>query len=316
MLAKNIDFTYNTKVNMKYKQISLKVKHEEVELVSYAFIEAGSEGVNIVDGKDINEMLLSKENWDYFDKSILCGDTENAVITGGFDESFDESGLSGIINSYLGREVEISVLLCDSADWENEWRKYYKPIDFGGIVVVPAWQKNEFGKKAVIIDPGMAFGTGNHETTGMCIKLLQKVGLNGKNVIDVGCGSGILGISSLVLGAASCTFIDIDSQAAEAAESNLKLNGISGQCVICGDLVSKIKNPEDIVIANITADILLRLKHDINSVLNSGGYLIISGIIDGRVDEIISAYGKSFDVLQHLCEKEWNAFLMKRKDLI
>lgn len=299
---------------MKYKQITVKIKHEEVDLVSYAFIEAGSEGVNIIDGNDINEVINSKANWDYYDKSLLSLDTENAVVSGGFACDFDTSALAAEIKSYIGRDIELNCKICDSVDWENEWRKYYAPIDFGGVVIVPAWMKNEYGDKALLLEPGMAFGTGNHETTGMCIKLMQLADVENKSVIDVGCGSGILGLSALKLGAGNCVFVDNDSLAADAARANLKLNGIDGQTVICGDLVSEVKNRADIVIANITADILIRLSNDLDKVIKSRGKLILSGIIDGRVDDVKAVYALNYKVLEFMREKEWNALLLQKLD--
>ena len=306
-----LGFFYN-KI-MKYKQVSVKVKHEEAELVSYAFIEAGSEGVNIIDGNDINEAIKSKNNWDYFDESLLAADTENAIIIGGFYADYDLTELAETVRDYIGRDIELNSDICNSADWENEWRKYYKPIDFGEIVIVPIWQKNEFGDKALLLEPGMAFGTGNHETTGMCIKLMQNADIKGKSVIDVGCGSGILGIAALKLGAKDCIFVDNDSLAADAANMNLANNGYAGQKVICGDLVSQVDVKADIVIANITADILIRLCGDLGKVLSCGGMLILSGIIDGRLDDVINEYSSKYEIIKQLCEKEWNAVMLKAK---
>lgn len=300
---------------MKYKQISLKVKHEEADITAYAFIEAGSEGVNIVDGREFNAEILSGRVWDYYDESLLSNDTENAVITGGFAEDFDVSVLSAILSKYLGRDVKPNCALCDSVDWEKEWQKYYKPIDFGGLSVVPAWLADSApkGKPAVLIEPGMAFGTGMHETTGMCIKLLQSVDLNGKSVADVGCGSGILGIAALSLGANSCDFIDNDSQAADATRKNLTLNDMTNQRISCADLTDGVGRVFDVVIANITADVLMRLSRDLNRVLAPHGYVIISGIIDCRLADVAECYAIDFDTVTSLHEREWNALLLKKR---
>lgn len=298
---------------MKYKQISVMVKHEEADIAAYAFIESGSEGVNIIDGQDINEIIRSGSNWDYFDESLLAQDTENAIIIGGYDYGFDAQPLAALLNGYLGRAVELNIQQRDSLDWENEWRKYYAPIDFGKIVILPAWLKNVYGDRALLLEPGMAFGTGNHETTGMCIKLMQRAGVKGRTVIDVGCGSGILGLAALKLGAERCVFVDNDSIAADAAKANLKLNGYSDQTVICGDLVSEITIMSDIVVANITADILIRLAGDLGKVLKKGGKLILSGIIDGRLNDVLNVYSKDYELLETAHDKDWNAALLEMK---
>lgn len=299
---------------MKYKQVTVTVKHDEVDLVSYALIEYGSEGVSVIDGADVKEVLQSERNWDYYDSSLdKIEDTGIAVVTGGFAEDADLSGLSELVNSYVGRECELTITLCDSADWENKWRKYYKPIDFGKIVVVPEWLNGNYDKPKLLIDPGMAFGTGSHESTGMCMELLADLGADGKEVIDVGCGSGILGISSLILGAKNCTFVDIDPQAVKATKSNLKLNGLSAE-VYEGDLTEKCSTIADIVLANLTADILLRLKKDLPCVTHSGSYVIMSGIINARADDVLNGYLQQgeYTLVKSLKKGEWQAFIMKR----
>lgn len=187
---------------MKYRQMTVKVPHEEADLASCALIEAGSEGVSVKDAADVKEVLTGERNWDYYDASLdKIPDTGVALVTGCFAEDADVSGVYDALRSYLGRDVEVLDSLCDSADWENEWRKYYRPIDFGRLVVVPEWLDGDYGKTKILIDPGMAFGTGSHETTGMCVELLADLDLKGKKVLDVGCGSGILGIAALALGA-------------------------------------------------------------------------------------------------------------------
>ncbi len=299
---------------MRYKQISVKVSHEEADMASYAIIEAGSEGVSVVDGEDIKEVLASKNNWDYYDASLDNIDTSFAVVTGCFDESADISGLIETLGTYLNREVEADIALCDSIDWETEWKKYYKPIDFGKIVVVPKWLDGNFDKPKILIDPGMAFGTGKHETTGMCIELLATLDLSDKRVLDVGCGSGILGIAAMKLGARDCSLIDIDPQAVVAAKRNLELNGLNAE-VYEGDLAEEYDGKADMVLANLTADILLRLRSSLPGVMRAGSRIIMSGIINDRADDVLSGYIGSdgeFTLEKSLKTGEWQAFMMKK----
>ncbi len=299
---------------MKYKQVTVKVRHDETDIVSYAIIEAGSEGASVTDGEEVREILGSKKNWDYYDPSLDEIDTSAAFVSGCFGEDADISGLTDTLAKYLGRDVEVDVTVCDSVDWENEWKKYYKPIDFGALVVVPKWLDGNYDKPKILIDPGMAFGTGTHETTGMCIELLSDVELSDKSALDVGCGSGILGISALRLGARECTFIDIDPQAVCATESNLSLNGLKAE-VLEGDLTDKYGGKADIVLANLTADILLRLRPALTDVMQSGGYIIISGIINSRVSDVLDGFGiddGEFSIVRARKKGEWQAFLLKK----
>ncbi len=299
---------------MKYKQVTVKVLHDEADLASYAMIEAGSEGASVVDGTDIKEILSSKTNWDYYDSSLENIDTSFALVSGCFDVDSDVSALSETLKSYIGREVELNVSICDSVNWENEWKKYYKPIDFGSLVIVPEWLDSDFDKPKVLIDPGMAFGTGAHETTGMCIELLSDIDLTDKTVLDIGCGSGILGISALALNAKSCSFIDIDRQAVEATKSNLALNGFNAD-VLQGDLTEKYDGKADVVLANLTADILLKLKGDLPCVTHEKSYIIISGIINERAKDVLDGFGINkgeYTVLRSIKKGEWQAFMLMR----
>ena len=298
---------------MKYKQITVKVSHEEADLASCAMLEAGSDGVSVSDGADVREVIESAHNWDYYDASLANAETGFALVTGCFAEDFDLSGLAETLDGYLGREAELFAQVCDSVDWENEWKKYYKPIDFGRLVVVPKWLDGEYGKPKILIDPGMAFGTGAHESTGMCIELLASLDLADTTTLDVGCGSGILGIAALALGAKECTFIDIDPQAVTATASNLALNGLNG-VVMCGDLAEEYKKTADVVLANLTADILLKLRRDLPCVTHAGSYIIMSGIINARADDVLDGYlgKKDFALVSTVKKGEWQAFLMKR----
>ena len=299
---------------MKYKQITVKVSHDEAELAACAMIEAGSEGVAVADGADVREVIESAHNWDYYDASLADAEIGSALVTGCFAEDFDISGLSGALGFYLGREPELFSAVCDSVDWENEWKKYYQPIDFGRLVVVPKWLDGAYGKPKILIDPGMAFGTGAHESTGMCIELLASLELANAETLDVGCGSGILGIAALALGAKECTFIDIDPQAVAATESNLALNGKRGT-VICGDLAKAYKKTADVVLANLTADILLKLRRDLPCVTHSGSCIIMSGIINARAEDVLAGYleDKKYELVSTVKKGEWQAFMMKRK---
>jgi len=210
--------------------------------------------------------------------------------------------------------MELTTSVIASEDWENEWRKYYAPIKIDKIVIVPAWQKYDpiTDEIPVYIEPGMAFGTGNHEATSMCVELMQSVDIIGKTVADVGCGSGILGISALKFGAKSCVFNDIDEQAIAATKENAALNNLTDKSTfIAGDLDTG-GNKSEVVLANLTADLLLRLKNLLSGVAKDGGSIIVSGIINARAPEILEAYSDGFELLRNIQRGEWQAMVFKK----
>lgn len=305
---------------MEYLQITVATVSEGADLVAMVLYELGSEGVSIRDDADIKELIDKKLNWDYVDEELMRSLDGRALVSGFFATDFETSkaytALSELRKSSeipLG-SLEITASRICSADWENEWRKYYSPIHLGSIVIVPAWQKApDTDELPVFIEPGMAFGTGNHETTSMCVELMQKISVVGKTVLDVGCGSGILGIAAAKLGAERVILSDIDEQALKAARENARLNGVTDKCTILGGDLNTGDVCTDCVVANITADILIRLCAELESVLKIGGYAIISGIINARAEDVEDVYSKKFDVVEKRCKGEWQAMLLKLK---
>lgn len=305
---------------MEYLQITVATTSEAADLVAMILTDAGSEGISIKDDGDVKELIEKKLNWDYVDENLLNFTENKALVSGFFDVKTNVNAIYAALEELKKNSVlplgsyEITSSVISSADWENEWRKYYAPIRLGKIVIVPAWQKApENAEIPVFIEPGMAFGTGNHETTSMCVELMQKAGLAGKTVIDMGCGSGILGIAAAKLGAKSVILSDIDPQAVEASNANIALNGAGNICrTVLGDLnTDSVK--ADAVIANITADILLKLKSKLGDALTTGGYAVISGIINARANDVKAGFSEMFDIIQ-ICRKgEWQAMLLKKK---
>ena len=205
---------------------------------------------------------------------------------------------------------EINVSIVDDESWYDSWKKYYSPIEIGNYVIVPKWinYKNEKNLIKILIDPGMAFGTGEHESTKMCLDLMSNVDFNDKDVIDVGTGSGILGVGAMLSNAKSCYMCDIDSVAVKAAQENALLNNVEDKVVIeLADLLTKDDKKADIVLANLTAGILQRLSLDLPNYINKGGILICSGIIHERKQEVIDAFLKQgFTLVESKVLGEWN----------
>lgn len=303
---------------MKWLKLTVTTTTEGSDLVSSVLYDYGSEGVSIDDYNDVIDLIKEHKNWDYVDDELTKKCDDRVFVSGFFSEDYNMADLTNALENLKSDSVfpmgamETVVNFIDSEDWENEWRKYYVPIKTGKTVIVPAWQRYDCaqGEIPVYIEPGMAFGTGNHETTSMCIELIQNVDMAHKSVVDVGCGSGILGAVALSLGAEKCIFNDIDEQAIKATTENLKLNHFNNYKLITGDLDVGCEK-YDVVLANLTADLLLRLKVGLSSICNDGGIIIVSGIINSRADEVLSAYSADLKNVCVIRRGEWQAMMFK-----
>lgn len=311
---------------MKWYEVTLVSTHEGADLFADALFSVGCSGVSIYDKQDIVALYDSDIVWDYIDENLInnlddrvfvkgiIGEEEKTEVLQKIAEEIENLKKNSPFNLGSG---EIIVNSIDDEDWKNEWKKYYKPIVTKSVTVVPVWikySKNSINEKILWINPGMAFGTGEHETTKMCLDLLGEIDVSGKTVIDVGTGSGILGIVSILSGAKSAYMCDIDSTAIDTAKENARLNFVSDRCEIeRADLLEKSKEPADVVFANITADILIRLSKDIGRFLKDDGTIILSGIIHARLDEVKSAYENcGFKFVRHVRDGEWNALEFKK----
>ena len=319
---------------MKWKELTITTSEEGIEIVLARLDMLGIQQVNIVQGHDEVDALLhsAEKYWDYAEDAVLDaqpavqayfselpenGDTERMIR-----ESIAElSAMREELGLDLG-SLEISVRTVDEEDWANNWKAFFKPINVGErLLVCPSWEEIPEGNtRAVLkIDPGMAFGTGTHHTTRMCLELLEKSIKEGDLVADLGCGSGILSIASCLLGAREVHGIDIDPVASRVAVENAELNGVSGDSFIVmnGDILSdkefrmSVTNGEyDIVLANIVANVIIAFSPLLPSMLKKGGLLIASGIIEDRLEEVVSELEEcGLEVLEVSSGDDWRAVL-------
>lgn len=295
------------------KEISIKTNHQDAELISAAMFMAGADGVEIDDKQDVIDVLSSSKNWDYVDDDVMNVGDEVFVKTvlEGDETSFLDSLKSAL--KTLNISVSIDVNEIDDVDWTKEWKKYFKPVHTSSVTVVPSWieyDKAE-GEKILLIEPGHAFGTGEHETTKMCLDMMGDV--KGKDIVDVGCGSGILGIAAKICGAKSAYLCDIDSMCVESSVRHAILNKVD-VTVEERDLLSDKDVYGDLVFANLTADILLKLSDGICDHISDGGYLIISGIIDSREEEVLTRYlDLDLKLVDKMSMKDWRAFKFQKQ---
>lgn len=220
--------------------------------------------------------------------------------------------------SALGIDGKIDCDGMNEDDWSESWKQYYKPIPLGKVTIVPAWEKYDAKEGEVIIrmDPGMAFGTGTHETTRLVMRIMQDLIVGGERVLDVGTGSGILSICASKLGAKSCNAYDIDPVAVKVAQENALEDGCDNITVGVSDLLRGVDlsgGKYDFCVANIVSDIIIRMMPDIKDYLTDEAPLILSGIIDTRADEVIACVKKNGYTIQHIeKENDWVALLCKR----
>ncbi len=301
---------------MKYKTITVFTNHNDADLISSAMFDAGAGGVSILDKQDFLDLVKSDVIWDYVDESVLeqsevvkvstmCEPTDKEFI-GNLQANLEEMKKNGV------QFGEILIGEIDASDYENEWKKYYNPIKTKHITIVPTWIDYKAGKdeKIMRLDPGMAFGTGSHATTRMCLELMD---VDDKDVIDVGCGSGILGIAAKICGAKSVYMCDIDEQAVEFARQNASLNHVDA-VIERADLLEGDRQA-DFIFANITADILMRFSKSIGKHLRKGGIIVLSGIIDTREAEVVQCYRDAgYEIIERQSIDDWRAFKLKRAD--
>lgn len=304
---------------MEYIELTVSTSTEGSELVADIAWNYTDLGVAISDVNDVIELSKMKRRmWDYMEDGLT---EQKDVLVKAYFDTDDEKGVKNFLNdlSALKRNSEFNVgsletvrRIVDGDAWLNTWKEHFKPLHIGKVVICPEWIKydEKEGETVVKIDANMAFGTGEHETTSMCIELLQKYMVKDESVIDVGCGSGILGITALKLGCKDVLMTDIDSQAVEASEHNAKLNGVSAT-VIEKNLLDDTTIKGDLILANIMAEILVEFSNGIKGNLNENGKIILSGILNEKANTVITAYKKQgFKLIEKISKGEWTAVCM------
>lgn len=312
---------------MEYKLAVISTTSDGIEHVSNVLIAVGVGGFEVCDSKDFSEFLSSKvPAYDYIDEDLMVLASQRSCVKfytadneqGDATVKLVENALIELKNNDVDNAfgtLELSVSVVDDSDWKDNWKQFYKPMEIGDkLVVTPAWETVESDKLVLKIDPGMAFGTGSHETTSLCLEYLQQLDLSEIKVLDVGCGSGILSQGAVLLGAKSAVGCDIDEAAVTAAVNNAKLNGISDKVTYYkGDLLENISDKYEVVVANIVADIVMMLTDDIGKVICDNGIFISSGIISERVDEVKEHIEKrGFEILEIRERRGWAAIKARR----
>lgn len=297
---------------MKFSEITVHTVSETAELVAYFLQEVCLDGVSIYDKRDLYE----NATWDYKDDAADAVYSDEVTVKGYCNKEDTTSVLDFLHRSFANLQncgsLSVSVAEVEGDAWVETWKQTFQPIETEKIVICPEWQTVQTDKIVLLLDTGIAFGTGQHETTAMCLQFAEQLPLSGKRVLDVGCGSGILGLSALLLGASSAELVDIDSQATAIAQHNAQINKLQNKCQIkTGNLTEQTTGVFDVVFANLTADILALLFEDIGKVTAAGAYVVLSGILDKKLEEVKKLYSQKFEILQTKQMGEWRALLLR-----
>ena len=304
----------------EWTQIKVTVPLEHLDALT-AVMSMISNQLQIEDYSDID---LKSCYGDLIDESILNADKTIASVSvyrPGNSPCSDElaflrehMAIAGIAES-----ATISLNGVNEEDWANAWKAYYKPLHIGKqMVIVPAWERytEEPGEIVVRMDPGMAFGTGSHETTRLVIGLLEKYTPQGGRMLDVGCGSGILAICASKLGAGQCYAYDIDPVAVKVANENIKDSGLTNVTCEVSDLLRDVDRsyPYDLITANIVADIIIRMSPDVGALMHADTVLLVSGIILERSDDVVEALeANGLKIVERVVENDWCAMAVMKK---
>ncbi|MBC2721065.1 50S ribosomal protein L11 methyltransferase [Desulfosporosinus sp.] len=303
---------------MKWREVAVTVSSEGEEAVADLFYGLGCPGVSIEDPELLLKYMESGE-WDYhvFEEVKLTG---TSVVKGYFPEDEElldkleklDLGIRDFLERYPHWLIQSKGLSLKEEDWETAWKAYFKPIHIGKhFLIKPTWEQAELrpGDIVLELDPGMAFGTGTHPTTTLCLRTLEDIIKPGQTVFDLGTGSGILAIAAAKLGA-KVEAVDLDSVAIKVAQENVTLNKVDDQVrVLRGDLGTVLQGQADVVIANIIADVILILLEDLKRILHKDGEFLASGIIDNRADEVETAMKEAgLEIIERVEDSGWILF--------
>lgn len=305
---------------MRYIEVTVNTPGAEIDARCQEMADMGAGGFVIENEEDFKDFLeQNHQYWDYVDDEL-----ENQFAGVSRIKCYltdDEDGLA-VLRRINAAYDDVTTSYVEDSDWENNWREYYKPIEVGEkLVVVPEWEEApQDGRLPLRLDPGLIFGTGSHATTRMCLAALEKFSKPGVRVLDLGCGSGILGIGALILGCDSCLGVDIDPKAPDVVMSNAALNGLgadkmtawAGDIIADASLRARIGSGYQLVLANIVADVIIPLSAVVRQFMAPDAVFICSGIIEHRWPETEAALiSNGFEILDHKSEEEWHCFVCR-----
>lgn len=308
-------------MNDNWNEIKITVSVDDVETASNITNMVVPYGIYIEDYSNLEDETMEIAHIDLIEESLLQKDRTKAIIHVFIIPEENPSESVSFIEERLdacGIGYEIDTALCETKDWVNNWKKYFHPMPIGEkLLIRPIW-RDDFdadGRKVLNIEPGLAFGTGSHPTTKLCLETLERYVNEESSVLDIGCGSGILSVASLLLGAKKAFGVDIDALAVKTAVQNAKENGFESPKfeAVQGNLSDKVNGKYNVVVANIVADIIMQFNTEVGQFLDDDGVYITGGIIDVREDEVLSSFAENgFEVVERNECDGWLVFVCKK----
>lgn len=315
---------------MDWLELKIDTSHAGLDAVTELLEQQGVTGVMIDDEADFQSFLENnRQYWDYVDEELLAQKKGVSRVTLYLERNENALGTVAAVRIAMAalkkEHPEYAPMLLTmedvaDEDWENNWKQFYKPMEIGNrLLVVPEWEEAHGGERVkLVLNPGLTFGTGSHATTRLCLQALDTHIHGGESVLDLGCGSGILSIAALRLGAARAFACDIDEKCVDVAYENAALNGIGKDryTVRWGDVLSdealrqEMGGGYDVVVANIVADVIMGLSGSVRPFLKAGGLFLCSGIIDDRAEEVLAKLkGDGWDVFEQRSSEGWFSYL-------
>ena len=315
---------------MDWLELKIDTSHAGLDAVTELLEQQGVTGVMIDDEADFQSFLENnRQYWDYVDEELLAQKKGVSRVTFYLERNENALGTVAAVRIAMAalkkEHPEYAPMLLTTEDvadedWENNWKQFYKPMGIGNrLLVVPEWEEAHGGERVkLVLNPGLTFGTGSHATTRLCLQALDTHIHGGESVLDLGCGSGILSIAALRLGAARAFACDIDEKCVDVAYENAALNGIGKDryTVRWGDVLSdealrqEMGGGYDVVVANIVADVIMGLSGSVRPFLKAGGLFLCSGIIDDRAEEVLAKLkGDGWDVFEQRSSEGWFSYL-------
>ena len=317
---------------MEWLELKIDTSPSGLDAVTELLEQQGITGVIIDDENDFKDFLEhNRQYWDYVDEELLREKAGVSRVT--FYLERNEAALDVIARVRIAMSdlkkarpdcgpLLLTIDNVADADWENNWKKFYKPMEIGErLLVVPQWEKaRDDGRVKLVLNPGLTFGTGSHATTRLCLQALDKYIRGGEKILDLGCGSGILSIAALVLGAGEAFACDIDEKCVDVAYENAALNGVGkdrytvrwGDVLTDSALQAEFGGGYDMVVANIVADVIMGLSDKVRPFLKEGGLFLCSGIIDDRAEEVFTKLrADGWTVIEQHDSEGWYSFLCR-----
>ena len=302
----------------EWTEIKINVPNEFIDAAGDIAQMAVPYGIYIEDYSMLEQEVEEIAHIDLIDEDLLKKDRSKGVVHIYISpEDNPAEAIAFLSERYTSEGIpfEIESADCAEEDWLNNWKQYFNPIEVGEkLLIRPTW-RDEYdpkGRAVLDLDPGIAFGTGAHETTRLVLSVIERYARQGKSFLDVGCGSGILSVAALILGCDTAFGVDIDEMAVKTSIENAELNHVEDRfTVVCGDLTDKVEGKYDIIAANIVADAIIALTSDIEKFMKDDTVYIMSGIIDTRADEVEQAVSKNLDIIERYEDNGWVCLVAK-----